>query len=107
MIWNVFYHNTNAGEIEVFNVFNHTRFNDEVNKVLKKAKTVDELDDELYHLAFYYFASKCEYEIVISQWAGRQANMKVDIFMQLCLNWDAFVDYIWRHKKCTIGKQKD
>ena len=24
---------------------------------------------------------------------------KIDVYDQLCLNWDAFVDYVWSHKK--------
>ena len=26
---------------------------------------------------------------------------KIDIYDQLCLNWDAFVDYVWEHRKIT------
>ena len=24
---------------------------------------------------------------------------KIDVYDQLCLNWDAFVDYVWEHRK--------
>lgn len=96
MKWYVFYNDD--GDIINWNVFEHMRFNEDVQKALKKCKTKEELSDALYHEAFYYFASKCEYEVVISQWVGKKTERKIDIFMQLRMNWNVFVDYVWRHK---------
>lgn len=50
----------------------------------------------------YWFWSKCEYEIVISPWVGRnkeEAEVKIDIHDQVMLNFDRFVDYCWSFKE--------
>lgn len=38
----------------------------------------------------YYFWSKCEYEILVKQWVGKEAETKLDVFEQLNANWDSF-----------------
>lgn len=50
----------------------------------------------------YWFWSKCEYEIVISPWVGRnkeEAEVKIDIYDQVMLNFNRFVDYCWSFKE--------
>ena len=34
-----------------------------------------------------------------SMWACPDVDMKVDIYEQVRLNWDIFVDYVWSHKR--------
>lgn len=43
----------------------------------------------------YYFWCKSEYELVLKQWVGRECEQKVDIFSQVYLSWDRFIDYLW------------
>ena len=114
--WNVFRHDFNSREIEVFDVFHHISFRDEVYKLLKKNLSRDEFSKELRSSAMYYFWSKCEYEVVVASWPpyitadelrklsrdGRkhydvslEIGEKVDIFQQMNLNWEQFVDYVW------------
>ena len=64
--WNVFYHNVNKNKIETFNIFNHWKFSEDVQKSLKKFKDKDEFAEQLRRDLFYYFCSKCEYEIIIT-----------------------------------------
>ena len=64
--WNVFYHDFNKQKITTFNIFNHWKFNEDVQKSLKKFKDKDEFAEELRRDLFYYFGSKCEYEIIIT-----------------------------------------
>lgn len=49
----------------------------------------------------YYFWSKCEWEIIISGWPPRDDfnDAKIDVYDQVKLNWDKFVDYTWDHRK--------
>jgi hypothetical protein len=48
----------------------------------------------------YYFWSKAEWEIIISSWPNRDNDeLKIDVFDQVMLNWEAFVDYCWSNKK--------
>ena len=130
MTWNVFRHNINNGEIEIWNVFNHHAFTLFVEKALKLYKTnkidYQEFDKRIKTEVKYYFWSRSEHEVVITSWppyvdkvelqrlASEIAKEptryhynieltvteKVDIYDQLNLNWDAFVNYI-----VTFGDQ--
>ena len=66
--WNVFSHDFNKKEIETYNIFNHGRFLEDVKKNLKKCETKEEFAELLRRDLFYYFGSKCEWEIVITSW---------------------------------------
>lgn len=64
--WIVYRYDFNKREIVEFNIFNHYRFKEDVNKDLKKCKTREEFAKKLKSNLMYYFWSKYEYEIVIS-----------------------------------------
>lgn len=38
LCWNVYEHDSNSGEIKVFNIFDHGRFFEDVKESLKKCK---------------------------------------------------------------------
>lgn len=48
----------------------------------------------------YYFWSKCEWEVLLTSWVhgGRDdaPELKIDVYYQLKMNWDHFVDYVWQ-----------
>lgn len=61
-----------------------------------------EFKEKLRKELMYWFWSKCEYEIVISPWVGRnkeEAEVKIDIHDQVMLNFNRFVDYCWSFKE--------
>ena len=124
LVWNVFHENFNARKIEIYNVFNHSSFYNNVIKLSRKNK--DEFAEQLKREAMYYFWSKCEMEVVITSWPphidaeeykrltqeynehiekrGNEPRIlnvrptvgeKIDIYEQLMLNWDMFVEYTW------------
>ena len=126
----VYYHNFNGKSIKKINIFDHDRFLEDVKKDLKKYDTKEEFAERLRGHLFYYYASKCEGEVVITSWvphitmselnrlnAERERLLKeynhepyslyvnlnvgekVDIYSQIRLNWDVFVDYVWSHKR--------
>ncbi len=64
--WNVFRHDVNKKEIVTFNIFNHWKFEEDVQKSLKKFKDKDEFAEQLRRDLMYYFWSKCEYEVIIT-----------------------------------------
>ena len=64
--WNVFYHDINREKITTLNIFNHWKFAEDVQKSLKKFKDKDEFAEQLRRDLFYYFGSKCEYEVIIT-----------------------------------------
>lgn len=106
MIWNVWRYNINSGLIEMWNIFEHWRFNNDVEAAFNrysdnKEKFAEQLKDEL----LYNFWCKSEYEIVLSPWCRgpNDKEKKIDIYMQVMANWDKFLDYVWDSKKGEIA----
>ena len=66
--WNVYVHDFNKKEIKIFNIFNHGRFLEDVVKDLKKYTIKEEFAEKLRGNLFYYYGSKCEWEVVITPW---------------------------------------
>ena len=100
MEWNVYYYSMNERKIKQFNIFNHSNFKNEVIDLIGKIKDRDEFSEEIKKVLFYYFGFKAEYEVVISPWCGGndKDGIKVDIYSQVMLNWDKFVDYVWNYR---------
>lgn len=97
MKWNVYYHDINARKIKTYNIFDHGGFRRDVEQDLHRCKVRAEFEKLLKSNLMYYFWSKCEWEILISPWVGDAETIKVDVYDQVMLNWDEFVDYCWTH----------
>lgn len=97
MKWNVFYHDFNGQAIKKFNIFDHYDFKKDVERDLHQFRSRDEFAKSLKRHLFYYFCSKCEWEVLISPWVGVADTVKIDVYNQVMLNWDIFVDYCWTH----------
>lgn len=96
--WYVYYHDSNAQKIIKWNVFNHGSFKNEVDKILQENLSRDEFADSLKKYLMYYMWSKCEYKIILSPWTGRADDIKIDVYDQIMMNFDRFVDYCWSFK---------
>lgn len=98
--WNVYEYNWNTKEIEVFNIFEHYGFAEDIIKLRKdfrKGKVeIKDIEEKVRGILFYRFCSKCEYEVLISNWVGvkNETNRKVDIYEQVWINKDRFINYI-------------
>lgn len=100
MVWNVFHYNVNSKKIEFFNIFDHWKFREDIEKALKKSKTREALEKEVRSLLFYYFNGKFEWEVLITPWPEREnETIKVDVYWQVYNNFDRFVDYVARNKR--------
>lgn len=66
--WFVYCNDFNDKKIKEFNVFNHSRFCEDVKKDLKKCETKEEFAEKLRRNLFYYYGSKCEWEVVVTSW---------------------------------------
>ena len=102
VVWNVIYGDFNARRIRTYNVFDHYGFVVSCQKNAKKNKDNKEaFAEDLKRDLMYYFWSKCEWEVIVSQWPpkddGRDA--KIDVYDQIKMNWDRFLDYTWEHRK--------
>ena len=129
MFWNVFRHNINKKSITEYNIFNHSGFVNDVNKLLKEDISKDKFKDNLRRSLFYYFGCKSEHELVISSWpvyidkaeldrinteyeeynnkwnhypykinVSPDVGKKIDIYSQVMMNWEQFVEYVWSNK---------
>lgn len=99
--WYVYLEDINKRIIITYNVFNHYSFYEDLKKIMKKYKTIEDFSKELKRICMYYFWSKCEYEIILTCWPkwDKFKEEKIDVYSQLNLNWDKFVNYIWENKK--------
>lgn len=101
MVWNVWRHNINNGLMETWNVFEHYNFNKDTIRDLRDFDDKEEFSRHLQSNLMYYFWCKSEYEIIIAPWCGTPdtKEKKIDIYMQIMVNWIRFVDYVWSFKK--------
>lgn len=67
--WNVYVEDWNAKKIKIFNIFNHSRFYDDVKKALKKFDNKEEFAEEIKKSLMWCYWCKSEYEIVLTTWA--------------------------------------
>ena len=114
LIWNVYIENFNGKRIEPYNLFNHGYFSQDVAAAYKKHKAdFEAFSEAVKHSLMYYYWSKSEWEIIIGPWCSTSARddmeIKVDVYDQVMLNWEVFINYVWeqlRKKKPTKGKKK-
>lgn len=122
MTWNVFVYDFNKRKIEVKNLFNISITFNEDFEALKcqtlrgDITTKEEFADRLKSILMYTFWCRREYEIVISDlcWTYIGADdknklreydhyektaTKIDVYSQVQMNWDRFVDYVWNEVK--------
>lgn len=78
MEWNVFLADWNNKSIKRFNIFKHTKFRAEIEKALEDTKSKEELAEKVKFIVFYFYGSKCEYEIVITEWPTHVSNEAVE-----------------------------
>lgn len=102
LAWNVYIGNCNEQNIEQYNIFRHGSFLEDCKKAAKNnKKDKDAFASNIRNSLMYHYWSKYEWEIVLQHWPphDRFKDLKIDVFDQVMLNWDAFVDYVWEHKK--------
>ena len=100
LVWNVFYHNSNAKEIQFFNIFDHWRFREDIERALKNSKTREELEKKVKSELFYHFCSKYEWEVLITTFPAKDdETIKVDVYWQVINNFDRFIDYLAKNKR--------
>ena len=87
--------------LQKFNVFQSYSFLEGLKSSFKKYKNdIEKLKQEIERCAKYSFWSKYEYEISISPlyYDNEKDSSKVDVYSQLSLNWNVFVEYVLKHK---------
>ena len=97
--WNVFLYDSKSKQIGIYNIFNRSKFREDVEEILSLGLSRDGFDSRLEKILFHYFWCKSEYDVIISPWIGNDSAERVDIYTQVKLNWRQFSDYVWSFKK--------
>ena len=96
--WFVYVHGLNCNGFRKENVFNNIKFEEYTIKHLKECSTKEEFAERISRELFYYFASKCEYELIItrkdskitlSPWMGNKEDI-LDVTDDVDFNWNGF-----------------
>lgn len=129
MVWNVYREDFNHRAIVEYNIFDHSGFAQDANKLLKADIPKDEFAEQLKRSLMYWFGCKLEHEVIISSWPvyidkaeldrinieyeeynnkwghypykiniSLDVGKKIDIYSQVMMNWDQFVEYVWSNK---------
>lgn len=96
--WHVFYYNINARQIETYDIFKYKAFKTAVCKHLQDCVDKAEFAESLRRELSYYYRSRCEFEVIVNAMFGDTAK-KVDVYTQVYLNWDVFVNYVWSFRQ--------
>lgn len=93
--------------IKFYNVFHHADFIYDVCRALTERISREQISEKIMRSAQYYFWSKGEWEIIVSNWPRQDVEEKIDVFDQLEANWDNFIDYIIKNRKPLIRWYKE
>lgn len=99
--WFVFIEDINGKQIRTYNIFEHKDFMEDCDCALENYKNKHHNFAKFYEdidkILMYYFWCKCEWEIVISNFPPSDSfkNKKVDVYQQVKINWDKFIDYLF------------
>lgn len=106
LVWNVYVENINAQRIEVYNIFQHSSFKKDVLNAYKEYKNdFEQFSEKVRKSLMYHFWSKCEWEIILSDWppSNNFKKEKIDVYDQVMLNWNIFIYYVW----ITVGASNE
>lgn len=104
LTWNVYYYDMCDKEIEVYNIFDHSRFNKAVREIFETSEYIEDFAVRVKDELMYYFWSKAEWEVIVAPWPNKgNDELKVDVYSQVMNNFDSFIGYTWR----ALNKDKD
>lgn len=109
--WNVYYHEFNANKIKTYNIFQNGKFVEYIKKHKKRYDTKNDFAKAIRRELFYYFGSKCEWEMIITSkdgriiltpWIGRREDVSMDVTNDKTFDWSGF--YNWLSQKFHVDK---
>ena len=100
--WFVFVEDINSKRINVYNIFEHKDFMEDCDDAWKdyindEHRDFSKFKKDIESNLIYYFWSKCEWEIVLSDFPPSDSfqKKKIDVYQQVKINWDIFIDYLF------------
>lgn len=84
------------GEPKMFNIFDNIRIRENIIKMLEKGPTREELKEELDSICMNQLWSRCQYEIVVTDFpqVEHSKEYKIDAYFQVKANLDMLTDYL-------------
>lgn len=101
LTWNVYIEDFNNKCIKIYNIFEHYAFKNELIETYNEFKEdKDKFLSRVKQLLQYYYWSKCEWEIILSDWPPSKKfnDMKISVYNQVENNWHIFSEYIWNNR---------
>ena len=96
-IWNVLIWDFNKDCLENYNVVPYFLDILKSMKKNKRPKDIDEFSVWLRNEAMYMFMARCEWEMIIHRWPKLKKDRKIDVYDQLSMNWNTFVECFWNN----------
>lgn len=93
--WYAFYQEFNSDRLKYVNVIRQSLI-DRVKKLIKKNADYEEIKKEIDISLMHDYWSKSEYEVIVSNWGGKEFEQKIDIYYQLQPNIDRITEYLIR-----------
>ena len=100
--WFVFVEDINSKRINVYNIFEHKDFMEDCDDAWKdyindEHRDFSKFKKDIESNLMYYFWSKCEWEIVLSDFPPSDSfqKKKIDVYQQVKINWDICIDYVF------------
>lgn len=90
--FNVIWFNPTLRKFEKYNIIPSliNRYNEE--KELNKNSSFEEIKKFILSESLYRWWSKCEYEIILTDWPTQKYKQKIDIYQQIKMNIDIITE---------------
>lgn len=98
LVWNVYRYSLDEKKIVVWNIFDSYSFYEKFGKIIKKKYEKDVFAKEVKSALFNCFNGRYEHEITICNYPksdNDKEDLQVDVYEQVMLNFDAFIDYLY------------
>jgi hypothetical protein len=99
--WNVYVFDVNRDAMKDYNIFRHGGFVKYLCEIYQKeALSAVDFQYEVCRELQYHFWSKCEYEIILTEWPphedlSKDVRKKIDVYDQIMLNIDRFIEWLY------------
>ena len=98
LVWNVYHYSHTTRQIEVWNIFHSIKFCERIERLIKKKFEKETFAEKVKGELMYCFLTKYEYEITVCKYPRSETaaeDLRVDVYDQVMLNFDAFIDYLY------------
>lgn len=111
LVWNVYHYSHSSNKIEVWNIFHSTGFSEGIEKIIKKKYKKEIFAEKIKSELMYHFWTNYMYEVTVCKYPRpetSEGDVRIDVFDQVMLNFDAFIDYLYANSYGTQnGRYKE